>query len=343
MSKTMKAVGLTHYLSIGDPMSLIDVELPIPEAGGHDLLVRVEAVSVNPVDTKLRAPKSKIEATPRVLGWDASGVVEAVGDQVTLFRPGDAVFYAGDITRSGSNADYQLVDERIVGRKPESLKHAEAAALPLTAITAYELLFERISIDRAGANTGETLLIIGGAGGVGSVAIQLAKSAGLIVIATASRPETVAWVKQLGADHAINHREPLRPQIEVCGMRQVDHIAILNDTDGHWDAAADLIRPQGTIATIVENSKPLDQRQLKSKSAKLAWEFMFTRAMYQTPDMIEQHRLLNHVADEIDAGRLRSTVTDILTPINAATLREAHARVESGRTIGKIVVARDPA
>ena len=343
MSKTMKAIGLTHYLPIANPTSLIDVELPMPQVSGHDLLVRVEAVSVNPVDTKIRAPKDNVEATPRILGWDASGVVEAVGDQVTLFQPGDTVFYAGDITRPGSNADYQLVDERIVGRKPKNLTHAQAAALPLTAITAYELLFDRIGINRDGANRGESLLIIGGAGGVGSIAIQLAKLAGLVVIATASRDDTIAWVKQLGADHVINHRAPLRPQIEALGFTNVDHIAIFNDTDGHWDAAADLIRPQGTIATIVENSKPLDQSLLKSKSAKLAWEFMFTRSMHQTPDMIEQHHLLNDVADEIDAGRLRSTVTDILSPLNATSLREAHARVESGASLGKIVVARDPA
>ena len=339
---TMKAVGLTRYLPIEDPAALADIEAPRPDPGPRDLLVRVEAVSVNPVDVKVRAPKDKVEAHPRILGWDASGVVEAVGEAVTLFRPGDNVFYAGDITRPGSNAEYQLVDERIAGRKPAALSHAEAAALPLTAITAWEVLFDRLKLDPDGANAGETILLIGGAGGVGSITIQLAHRAGLTVIATASRPETKDWVRDLGADHVISHREPLRPQVETLGFDNVDHIAIFNDTDGHWKACADLIRPQGTIVTIVENSRPLDLEPLKAKSAAFAWEFMFTRPMYGTPDMIEQNRLLNRVSDAIDNGFLRTTVTDILSPIDAATLREAHRRIETGATRGKLVVARIP-
>jgi zinc-binding alcohol dehydrogenase family protein len=281
-----------------------------------------------------------VEETPRILGWDAAGVVEAVGAKVTLFKRGDEVYYAGDITRPGAYSEYQAVDERIVGRKPATLSFAEAAGLPLTTITAYEAFFERLGLDRAGGNRGESLLIIGGAGGVGSIGIQLAKAAKLEVIATASRPETVAWVKELGADHVINHREPLRPQVEALGRSFVDHIAIFNDTDGHWDAVSDLIRPQGRIVTIVENKQPLSMERLKTKAAGLIWELMFTRPMFQTPDMIEQHRLLSYVADEIDAGRLRSTVSETLTPINAENLRKAHALIESGRAKGKVTLSR---
>ncbi|MEM9598785.1 MAG: zinc-binding alcohol dehydrogenase family protein [Acidobacteriota bacterium] len=336
----MKAIGLTRYLPISDPDSLLDVEVEKPAASGRDLLVRIEAIAVNPVDTKVRAPKDDVEATPRILGWDAAGVVEAVGDAVTLFKPGDEVYYAGDITRPGAYSEFQLVDERIVGRKPSTLSFAESAALPLTTITAYEAFFDRLDLDRDGGSRGETLLIIGGAGGVGSMGIQLAKAAGLIVIATASRGETIAWVKELGADHVINHREPLRPQVEALGMPFVDHIAIFNDTDGHWNAVTDLIRPQGRIVTIVENAQPLDMDRLKTKAAGLIWEFMFTRAMFETPDMIEQHRLLSYVADEIDAGRLRSTVSETLRPINAENLRQAHALIETGRAKGKITLSR---
>ena len=335
----MKAVGLFRYLPISDPESLIDVEVDKPEALDRDLLVRVRAIAVNPVDTKLRAPKDTVETAPRILGWDAAGIVEAVGDGASLFKPGDEVYYAGDITRPGAYAEYQLVDERIVGRKPSSLSFADAAGLPLTTITAWEAFFDRLGLDRNGGNRGETLLIIGGAGGVGSIGIQLAKAAGLEVIATASRPETVAWVEELGADHTISHRKPLTPQVEQLGFRFVDHIAIFNDTDGHWDAAADLIRPQGRIVSIVENVKPLKFDVLKTKAAGLIWEFMFTRAMFETPDMIEQHKLLSQVADDIDAGRLRSTVSETLVPINAENLRKAHALIESGKARGKITLS----
>ncbi len=334
----MKAIGLTRYLPIENPQSLIDVEIDKPVAAGRDILVKIQAIAVNPVDVKVRAPKDGVEDTPRILGWDAAGVVEAVGEDVTLFSPGDEVYYSGDITRSGAYAEYQLVDERIVGRKPKSLSFAEAAALPLTTITAYEAFFERLGLDRDGSNKGETILIIGGAGGVGSIAIQLAKAAGLTVIATASREETSQWVRDLGADHVINHREPLRPQVEALGLQFVDHIATFNHTDGHWDAVTDLIRPQGLIVTIVENEKPLKQDKLKTKAAGLVWEFMFARSMFQTPDMIEQHKLLSYVADEIDAGRIRSTVSEIFTPINAENLRKAHALLETGRATGKIVI-----
>lgn len=334
----MKAVGLTRYLPIKNPESLVDLELEKPQPAGRDLLVAVKAIAVNPVDTKVRAPKDAVEAAPKILGWDAAGVVEAVGPGVEFFQPGDEVFYAGDITRQGSNAEFQLVDERIVGKKPGTLGFPEAAALPLTAITAYEAFFDRLGIDPGGANRGETLLIVGGAGGVGSIGIQLAKIAGLTVIATASRPESAAWCTDLGADHVINHREPLRPQVEALGMQYVDHFALFNDTDGHWDAATDLIRPQGKIVSIVENAKPLDQSQLKMKAAGLVWEFMFARSRFQTPDMIEQHHLLNRVADWIDSGQLRGTANTALNPINAKNLRQAHATLEAGRNIGKIVL-----
>ncbi|MGH8127283.1 MAG: zinc-binding alcohol dehydrogenase family protein [Gammaproteobacteria bacterium] len=333
----MKAVALTHYLPVENPNAFLDVELPKPVASGRDLLVSIKAVSVNPVDTKVRAPKDKVEESPRVLGWDASGVVEAVGPDVTLFKPGDEVYYAGDITRSGSDAEFQLVDERIVGLKPTSLGFAEAAALPLTTITAYEAFFDRLGIDRDGADQGESVLIIGAGGGVGSIGIQLAKAAGLVVIATASRPETRSWVKGLGADHVVNRREPMVEQIRALGFQHVDHIAIFNDMR-HWEMAVELIRPEGGIVSIDNTDQPMPMDGMKTKAASLHWEFMFTRAMFKTPDMIEQHKLLNYVANEIDAGRIRTTLSEVLTPINAENIRAAHALIETGRTKGKIVV-----
>ena len=333
----MKAVALTQYLPIENPNAFLDVTLETPSPQGHDILVGVKAVAVNPVDTKVRAPKDTVEPSPRVIGYDASGVVEAVGPDVTLFKAGDAVYYAGDITRSGTNQEFHLVDERIVGHKPTSLSHAEAAALPLTTITAYEAFFDRLGIDRDGADMGQTILIIGAAGGVGSIGIQLAKQAGLTVIATASRPETSAWVQDLGADHVINHREDMVAQVRALGMHHVDHIAVFNDMR-HWDAAVELIRPQGGIVSIDGTDSPMPMAGMKMKAASLHWEFMFARPMHKTPDMIEQHKLLSHVAKEIDAGRIRTTVSQVLTPINAANMREAHRLVETGKAKGKIVV-----
>jgi zinc-binding alcohol dehydrogenase family protein len=335
----VKAVALTHYLPASDPQSLFDTELPTPLPTGHDLLVRIEAISVNPVDTKIRAPKPQVETTPHVLGWDAAGVVEATGADVTRFKPGDEVYFAGDITRPGSNSEYQLVDERIVGHKPHSLSFAEAAALPLTTITAWEALFERLNIDRYGANHGQSLLIIGGAGGVGSVAIQLARLAGLVVIATASRPETQAWVTGLGAHHVVDHRQHLPTQLGALNFACVHYIANFSNTDIYWSVMAELIRPQGKIVGIVENTAPLELELLKSKSASFIWEFMFTRAMYRTPDMPAQGQILDEAAVLIDAKKLRTTLSETLTPINAANLRQAHARIESGHTIGKLVLA----
>ena len=335
----MKAVGLYKYLPIDHPESLLDLDMPKPQASGRDLLVRVEAISVNPVDTKVRAPGSPDLTTPRILGWDAAGVVEAVGSDVTLFKPGDAVYYAGDITRPGSNSEYQLVDERIVGSKPRSLDMIQSAAIPLVAITAYEALFDRLGIECESARRGRTILIIAGAGGVGSIAVQLARIAGLTVLATASRPDSIAWVKQLGADHVLDHRQPLRPQVEAAGYRLVDYVFNCANTDSYWSMMADLIVPQGKICTIVENKGPLDQQLLKLKSVTHAWELMFTRSKYQTDDMIEQHRLLNRVADWIDGGKLASIHRETMRPINAANLKKAHARLESGTMIGKLVLA----
>lgn len=333
----MKAVALTRYLPIVNPDSFEGVDLPKPVAQGHDLLVSVKAVSINPVDTKVRSPKDTIEETPRVLGWDASGVVEAVGQDVTLFKPGDEVYYAGDITRSGSNAEFQLVDERIVGHKPKSLSFAEAAALPLTAITAYESFFDRLGIERDGKNEGQTVLITGAGGGVGSIAIQLAKAAGLIVIATASRPETTEWVKNLGADFVVNHREPMVQQVHDIGFQYMDHIAIFNDMR-HWETAVELIRPQGGIVTIDDTHLPMPMEEMKRKAASLHWEFMFARAMFKTEDILEQHNLLNYIANEIDEGRLQTTLSEVLTPINAENIRAAHALIETGTAKGKVVV-----
>lgn len=335
---TMRAVGLTRYLPIDDPEALIDCTLPVPVPGPRDLLVQVAAVSVNPVDTKVRAPKAAVEAAPRVLGWDAAGTVVAVGSEVTLLRPGDAVWYAGSIVRPGSNAEFQCVDERIAALKPASLDFAAAAALPLTAITAWEALFERLGLDPDGADAGRSLLIIGGAGGVGSIAIQLARRAGLTTIVTASRPETVAWCRELGATHIIDHRQPLEAQLDALGFRQVDAIANFADTDAYWTTMCERIAPQGRICAIVENRAPLELGLLKAKSAGFVWEFMFTRAQFGTPDMIGQHRLLTRVAGLVDAGELRTTLRETLGPIDAAHLREAHRRLESGASIGKLVL-----
>ena len=335
----MKAVGLTRYLPIDDPQSLVDLDLPKPTADGHDLLVRVEAVSVNPVDTKLRAPKPQVEAQPKVLGYDAAGVVESVGDAVTLFKPGDPVYYAGSVTRAGSNAQFQLVDERIVGPKPKTLDFAQAAALPLTSLTAWELLFDRFGFAETRSTTGPTLLVLAGAGGLGSIAIQLAQHAGFAVIATASRAESVDWCKKMGAQHVIDHRQPLRPQLEAIGLRDVEAIGCFTGAESYWPQLADIVAPQGRIGLVVGLRGPLDLELLKSKSASVHWEFMFTRSTYGTPDLVRQHEILTRVSELVDQGRLRTTWTETLGTINAQNLREAHRRLESGSTIGKLTLA----
>ncbi|WP_223620355.1 zinc-binding alcohol dehydrogenase family protein [Lysobacter sp. ESA13C] len=336
----MKAVALTRYLPIDDPQSLLDVELPAPNASGHDLLVRVEAISVNPVDTKVRSPKPQVEAQPRVLGYDAAGVVEAVGEAVARFKVGDRVYYAGDITRPGTNSELHLVDERIVGAAPKSLSAAEAAALPLTAITAWELLFQRMPYDSEHGGRGKTLLIIAGAGGVGSIAIQIAKRAGFRVVATASRAETVEWCRRMGADEVVDHRQPLAPQLQALGIEQVDAALNLADTDRYWEVLGELLAPQGHVGLIVEPSGALKIGDpYKAKCIGIHWEMMFARPRFHTADMIEQGRLLDRVAELIDAGELKGTHTQTLGKIDAQTLREAHRRLESGTTIGKVVLA----
>jgi NADPH2:quinone reductase len=336
----MKAVALARYLPIDDPQSLLDVELPTPTPGAHDLLVRVEAVSVNPVDTKVRSPKPQVEAQPKVLGYDAAGVVEAVGASAAGFQPGDRVYYAGDVTRSGSNAQFQLVDARLVGHAPKSIGAADAAALPLTLLTAWELLFQRMPFDSEHGGQGKSLLIIGGAGGVGSIAIQLARRAGFTVIASASRDETIDWCRSMGAQHVINHRQPLAAQLQALGFEQVDAVLNLADTDHYWDAIGQLLAPQGHVGLIVE---PVGALKIgdpyKAKAIGIHWEMMFARPRFKTADQAEQGRILERVAGLIDAGELRSTRTETLAPINAANLREAHRRLESGSTIGKLALA----
>jgi zinc-binding alcohol dehydrogenase family protein len=307
-----------------------DIELPKPSPSGRDLLVKVEAISVNPVDYKQR----KQATGSRILGWDAAGTVAAVGPETELFRPGDHVYYAGDVTRPGCNSEFHLVDERIVGRKPQNLDFAQAAAMPLTSITAWEAFFDRMKVQ-----AGKRILIISGAGGVGSIGIQLAKLSGLTVVATASRPESIAWARALGADEVVDHRKPLAPQIAALGHKDVDYIANFSgELDAYWDAMAELVAPQGAMVAIVGNQKPMPMDVVRSKSATMCWELMFTRPRFQTPDMIEQHKLLNKVAEWLDAGKLRGTLKETLSPINGANLRKAHERLESGTMIGKLVL-----
>ncbi|WP_439134497.1 zinc-binding alcohol dehydrogenase family protein [Pseudomaricurvus sp.] len=336
----MKAVGLYQYLPIDDEQALMDVTLDQPAAPqGQDILVAVKAISVNPVDTKIRSPKDQTESSPRVLGWDAAGEVVAVGPDVKHHQVGDKVYYAGDITRPGSNSEFQRVDERIVGKMPKSLDFAQAAALPLTSITAWEALFDRMGICPEGRHAGRSILIVGAAGGVGSIAIQLAKQfAKLNVIATASRDDTTGWVKRMGADQVINHRNSLDDELKGLGVDTVDYILCLNATDQHWVAMANAIAPQGHICSIVETEQPVDLGLLKSKSASFSWEFMFTRAMFNTEDMIEQQKLLNKVAEGIDQGVLQGTLKERMEPINAENLRKAHSFLESGKAIGKLVL-----
>lgn len=337
----MKAVGLSRSLPIEDPQALEDFELPSPAAPqGQDLLVGVQAVSVNPVDTKLRRSGKGENVPPRILGFDAAGTVLAVGPDVTAFEVGDEVYYAGDVTRPGCDAQLQLVDERLVGRKPTTLDFAEAAALPLTTLTAWELLFQRMPYQLDGRrNVGRTLLVIGGAGGVGSMAIQLGRHAGFTVVATASREESRAWCRQMGAEHVIDHRQPLAPQLQALGIDQVDAAVNLADTDRYWQALGELLAPQGHVGLIVEPAGDLRIGDpYKAKCIGIHWEFMFARARFRTADMIEQHRILTRAASLIDAGELRTPLTRRLGPINAANLRQAHRLLESGSTIGKLVL-----
>ncbi len=334
----MKAIGLKTARPVTDDNLFDQTDIETPVATGHDVLVRVKGVAVNPVDFKIRRGKAD-DGAFKVLGWDAAGVVEAVGDKVTLFNKGDEVWYAGDVTRPGSNSELQLVDERIAALKPKKLDFATAAALPLTTITAWEAMFDRMKIDRTAisANNGKSILIINGAGGVGSIAIQLAKMAGLQVIATASRPETISWVTKMGADHVINHRQPLKDQLEGAGFVAVDYVLCTSETDEYWDVMCDLIAPQGHVVTITEAKNNHNVDLLKAKSASFSYEFMFTRSMFQTADMVEQHKLLTEIAAMVDADAIKVTTGDHFGPLTPESLRKAHALLESGKAIGKIV------
>jgi zinc-binding alcohol dehydrogenase family protein len=334
----MKAVAYRESLPISALEALIDIILPDPVPTGRDLLVEVRAVSVNPVDTKIRRNVAPSAGEAKVLGWDAAGVVRAVGDEVKLFKPGDRVMYAGSLLRPGTNSELHLVDERIVGPVPASLGFEEAAALPLTSITAWELLFDRLRV-REGKDSAGTLLIIGAAGGVGSMLVQLARQlTGLTIVATASRPETRQWVQQLGAHHVIDHTESLSQQLRGIGIEQVDLVASLTHTDKHLPEIVAALKPQGKLG-LIDDPDSFDVLLLKRKSISLHWEFMYTRSMFQTDDMIEQHRLLTRVAELIDRGVLRSTLADNFGTINAANLRRAHALLESGKARGKIVLS----
>ncbi|MGB6213032.1 zinc-binding alcohol dehydrogenase family protein [Pseudomonas mandelii] len=332
----MKAITFTeHALPIDNPDALIDISLPVPTPGPRDLLVEVRAVSVNPVDTKVRAGTFTKE--PKILGWDATGIVREIGSEVTLFKPGDEVFYAGSIARTGSYSEFHLVDERIVGHKPRSLSAADAAALPLTSITAWELLFDRLGVVE-GSGEGKCLLITGAAGGVGSMLVQLARQlTRLTVIGTASRQETADWVRQLGAHHVIDHSQPLLAQLQALGVAEIDYVASLTHTEQHFAQLIDVLKPQGRLG-VIDDPDSLDVMPLKRKSLSLHWELMFTRSLYETPDMINQHHLLNRVSALIDQGVLQTTVGEHFGAINAANMRRAHALVESGKARGKIVL-----
>ena len=335
----MKAIGFKQSLPINDVNSFIEFETEKPTPTGFDLLVKIEAISVNPVDFKIRqtAAIDTILEIPKIIGWDAVGIVEAVGNTTSKFKVGDHVYYAGDITRSGSNAEYQLIDERIVGHKPKNLSIAEAAAIPLTALTAYESLFDRIKVNPE-TDKGKTVLILAGAGGVGSLAIQLAKKIGnLTVIATASRPDSVQWCKDLGADFVINHQH-LKEELEKIGHSQVNYILDFVDLEGYWEVAAEVIKPQGHIVSITGSSTPLNLDILKLKSVSFSWEFMYTRSMFTTEDIERQHFILNTVADLLDAGTIKTTLTTTLEGFTVANLKKAHEMSESGKTIGKTVV-----
>lgn len=338
----MKAIGYTQSLPISDENSLVDIELPQPVATGRDLLVHVNAIAVNPVDCKIRKNVAPNDGEHKVIGWDAVGEVVAKGDQATAFEVGDIVYYAGDLNRQGCNAEYQLVDERIVGNKPKSLSNAEAAALPLTSITAWELLFEHLAFEKQAPGkvekTDDVILVIGAAGGVGSILLQLASAlTGATIIATASRESSQAWVKKLGADHVVDHTKPLKPQIDALNIGDVTHVASLNSTDSYFDTYIELLAPFGKIA-MIDDPKSIDVMKMKPKSLSLHIEFMFARSMFGAKDIQEQSRLLNQVAKLIDTGVIRTTLGKNLGVISAQNLKLAHEEIEAGSSIGKIVL-----
>jgi zinc-binding alcohol dehydrogenase family protein len=335
----MKAVGYAKSLEVTEPNVLEDIELPQPSPAGRDLLVKVSAVSVNPVDTKVRKRAAPPAGEYKVLGFDAVGEVVEIGDEVSTCKIGDRVWYAGDLTRSGTNAEYHLVDERIAGKAPQSLSDAEAAAVPLTAITAWELLFDRLGLRQDDKTADMRLLVVGAAGGVGSILVQLAAQlTKATVIGTASRPESQAWVKELGATHVLDHSKALSAELSKTGLTDVTHIAALTHTDQHYDQMVEIIAPQGKIALIDDPAGGLDIMKLKQKSVSLHWEFMFTRSMFQTADLAEQAALLNKVSELVDAGKIKTTMGENFGSINAENLIRAHAKIESNTAIGKIVL-----
>ena len=336
----MKAVGYRQPGTIQAAESLVDITFPDPIAAGRDLLVEVKAISVNPVDFKIRSGSAPLAGDEyRILGWDAAGVVRAVGPEATIFKPGDEVYYAGSLIRRGTNAELHLVDERIVGHKPKSLSFLQAAALPLTSLTAWEMLFDRFGIKPGKAFGAGSLLVIGGAGGVGSVMIQLARRlTGLTVIATASRAETKKWCVDLGAHHVIDHSMAFGPQLKEIGIPEVEYIASLTGTEAHYPGYIEVLAPQGHVS-VIDDPKTLDVKPMKRKSAALHWELMFTRSIYTTSDMIAQHRILNEVADLVDAGIVKTTLAHEFGQVNAANLRRAHELLESGKSHGKIVLS----
>lgn len=335
----MRAIGYLEPQPISAPTSLVDVELPRPEPVGRDILVEVKAVSVNPVDTKVRAGAKPVDGQHRILGWDAAGIVVATGPEVGLFKPGDEVYYAGAINRPGSNAELHLVDERIVALKPRSLDFAASAALPLTTITAYEALFDRLDVTKPVPGAANAIVIVGAAGGVGSIAIQLLRAlTDLTVIATASRPETVEWVKGQGAHHVVDHSKPMADQVAALGIGMPAFVFSLTHSDSHAAEIAKLIAPQGRMA-LIDDPKSFDVMLFKSKALSLHWEMMFARPVHQTADIIRQHELLTEVAGLVDTGKVKTTMTENYGTISAANLKRAHAQIESGTTLGKIVLA----
>lgn len=334
----MKAVGYRNAGPVSDSQALEDIELAVPSPTGRDIRVAVRAVSVNPVDTKIRRGVAPSPGEYKVLGWDAAGVVDAVGPEATLFKPGDEVFYAGSLDRPGTNSALHIVDERIVGRKPRNLNFAEAAALPLTAITAWEALFDRLKVTDPTPEGGGSILVVGGAGGVGSIAIQILRQlTGLTIIATASRPETQAWVKEMGAHHVADHRKPLNGELGRLGLPAPGFVFSTTETDKHLDAIVELMAPQGRFC-LIDDPPPLDIMKLKRKSLSLHWELMFTRPLYGTADIEEQHRLLNRVSAMVEEGKIRTTMSAHFGAITAANLLKAHALIESGSARGKIVL-----
>lgn len=335
----MRAIGFKQSLPIEEKDSFIEFETEKPTPSAYDLLVKISAISVNPVDFKIRqsAAKDTVLETPKIIGWDAVGTVEAVGDKTSVYNVGDEVYYAGDLTRSGSNAEYQLINERIVGHKPKNLTDAEVAAIPLTGLTAWESLFDRIKVNPQ-TDKGKTVLILAGAGGVGSIAIQIAKKiAGLTVIATASRPDSEKWCKDMGADFVVNHRN-LKTELDKIGHSQVNYILDFVDLEDYWEVITDIIKPQGHIVSITGSSKPLNLNLLKTKSVSFSWELMYTRSMFTTDDVERQGQILNEIADLLDAGMLQTTLTTSLKGFTVANLKEAHKMQESGKSIGKTVI-----